>query len=735
MKISQKLIILLLLIALIPLSVIGVFAYTSIQGALSEQINTQLGNTLTRQTNKIDTLITQDLRLVDLLAVHVQARFLINDYYKTNSKETQANLNDLLGEIRLDNRSFRRIHILNPEGKIIGSSDERFVGKDYSKTKMFELGQRGADVSLFFKDVDGVLGHYLISRMSLEGNFLGIALVEAQADSYTLLTKDYTDTGDTGETFIAGKDENGKEVYFTPLRFKADAAMSPYVASTTSPPRDYRDLPVVLRSKEIPITRWTVGVKIDEAEIYAPVSKIRDLTLIVVLATAAAVLLLAMYLSRVFTAPLGVLTSKTQKIAQGDLSQVIDIKSTDEIGMLASSFNSMTTKLRELYQGLEQKVVERTKQLDQKVQELGDAKAKDDAILGSIGEGMIVTDSRGMMLLVNTIAAHLLDRPVSSLTGQPVTNLKLYDPNGEVLPAERTPLFTALKTNERAVQDVTSVFSDGSKLTLSITATPVIQNGQVIGVIQIVRDITKEKEVDRMKTEFISLASHQLRTPLSAIKWFAEMLIAGDAGKLNEEQQGFAQNIGDSTERMIELVSSLLNISRIESGRIIIDPKPTDLKKLVEELAVELKVKLDEKKQNFALSVHNELPLINVDPQLTRQVYLNLLTNAIKYTPEGGQVAVMISRNGEEMLSQVTDTGYGIPKAQQSKVFQKFFRAENVTKIITDGTGLGLYLIKAIVDSQQGKIWFESEEGKGTTFWFTLPVAGVQAKKGEVTIE
>jgi PAS domain S-box-containing protein len=357
--------------------------------------------------------------------------------------------------------------------------------------------------------------------------------------------------------------------------------------------------------------------------------------------------------------------------------------------------------------------------------------AKDQAILSNVGDGLIVTDAAGNILMINKVATAMMRVEDGEVDGKVIyEKFPLYDQNGEFVPRERRPIFLVLHTGQRVKESFEFRRSDGTKFFIDITATSVMQSGKLTGAIAIIRDVTKEKDVDRMKTEFISLASHQLRTPLSAINWFSEMLLAGDAGPLSDPQKEFAQNIIDSTRRMIDLVNALLNISRIESGRIIVDPKLTDLSKLLDGIVHDLKGKIEERQQNLAVSVYHDLPLINIG-----QVYLNLLTNAIKYTSKGGDISVLVSRKGDELISQVSDNGYGIPKSEQGRMFQKFFRATNIAKVETDGTGLGMYLIKAIIESSGGKIWFESEEGKGTTFWFSLPMSGMKARAGEVSLE
>lgn len=151
-------------------------------------------------------------------------------------------------------------------------------------------------------------------------------------------------------------------------------------------------------------------------------------------------------------------------------------------------------------------------------------------------------------------------------------------------------------------------------------------------------------------------------------------------------------------------------------------------------MLTELEQKIKDKRQQVAVSVHQDLPQVNVDPKLVRHVYMNLLTNAIKYTPEQGEISILISKKDNDILSQISDNGKGIPQVEQKKVFSKFFRASNIVALETEGTGLGLYLVKAIVESSGGKIWFKSQVNQGTSFWFTLPIAGIKPKKGEVKL-
>lgn len=348
---------------------------------------------------------------------------------------------------------------------------------------------------------------------------------------------------------------------------------------------------------------------------------------------------------------------------------------------------------------------------------------------------ILITDSEGLILYTNPAGEQLTGYTIDEMIGSHAG----MSWGEKVNEDEYRELWDILKGGKRMFAgEITNMRKDGSTYVAQLTITPIFDEddpSKVIFFVSIQRDITKAKEIDRMKTEFISLASHQLRAPLAAVRWNLETLRDGIAGELNSEQMEFTKEAYDSTTRMVDLVNGLLNVSRMESGRLVIEPQPTNIEELVDTVVKEVRVLANEKGQSISVFIDDRIPIINLDPKLIRNVYLNFLTNAIKYTPNSGIIKVNVQLNREEIISSVSDNGYGIPQKDQDKIFKKFFRADNIRKHDTDGTGLGLYLVKSVVEASNGKVWFESQEDKGTTFYFTLPLAGMKAKEGEVSLE
>ena len=385
-------------------------------------------------------------------------------------------------------------------------------------------------------------------------------------------------------------------------------------------------------------------------------------------------------------------------------------------------------KLKKTLQTLEKKVMERTKSLEM-------ARAKEEAILLSIGDGLIATDEKGKIILINKTAEALLEKKNKDVLGRLFSEtIILEDKKGVSIPSENHPVSMALKGNKTSTTNVADTIyykrKDGTKFPLAIMVTPVILDNKVIGTIKVFRDITNEQLIDKAKTEFVSLASHQLRTPLSTVNWYSEMLLEGYAGKLNDKQKKYQLEIYHGSQRMVELVNALLDVSRLELGTFTIEPKSTDIIKLTQSVINEQGPQIHIKKLLFSFS-GEEIPFIHTDPKLFRMVVQNLLSNSIKYTPDGGQIDLSISLDGPKNIQlKISDTGYGIPKNQQDRIFTKLFRADNVREKDTDGTGLGLYIVKSVVEHSGGKIWFESpKENSGTTFFITLPIKALKKVK------
>lgn len=362
-------------------------------------------------------------------------------------------------------------------------------------------------------------------------------------------------------------------------------------------------------------------------------------------------------------------------------------------------------------------------------------KIKDEALLQSIGDGVIVTDKEGVITLVNRALVELLGFNEGELVGRPIMEALLaFDEKNQPIYSQDRLIMHAINQRKKVQKLHKYQKKDGVKIFVSVTITPVLIGEQLQGTIQVVRDVTAEKEADDFKVEFLTLASHQLRTPLSAIHWYCDMLLSPDIGPLNEKQRQYILTIAASNRRMIELANAFLDATRLETGRVRVEPKPTKLDILIKEVFKQLDIYVEEKKQKLELILEDELPILPLDEQLVCNVVMNLLTNAIKYSPETSVIHVLVRHREGKVIVEVKDRGFGIPKVDQSKVFQKFFRSQNILKKVTDGTGLGLYMVKAIVEGAGGNVWFTSEEGKGSSFFFSIPDVGMMPRTGEVSL-
>ncbi len=243
-------------------------------------------------------------------------------------------------------------------------------------------------------------------------------------------------------------------------------------------------------------------------------------------------------------------------------------------------------------------------------------------------------------------------------------------------------------------------------------------------IIITLHDNSLELKIEEARSDFVALTSHQLRTPLSASKWFMDVFLGRYGKNMDEDQLRILQNVAKSTDRMISLVDALLNVTRIESDKFDVFPQSVNIQEIINDVIEELGTEIKQKNIKLVRSVHQYLGPIMIDRTLIRYLFANLLSNAIKYSYFGGEVVIFLSHKADVVLVQISDKGCGIPKSEFPKVFRRFFRATNASQMSGDGTGLGLYLAKVIVESSGGEIWFESNEGKGTTFWFTLPVQG-----------
>lgn len=459
--------------------------------------------------------------------------------------------------------------------------------------------------------------------------------------------------------------------------------------------------------------KWLVLAEQSKAEILSVPHSFGRIAVVVVLLTTAVVLLVAMYLSERIVLPLRRLRDGARKIASGQLDLELNLPTGDEIEDLSSEFTAMARQLTESYRGLEEKVRQATRELDQRNKSL-------EAILAAMNEGLMVLDPNAQILLWNSAAEKMTGFSIAEAVGRSCA--ELLRPATADAPTI-CDIACRAQTREAGVCRTTVYTSDGRTLPIAVSAAPLRNDsGENAGCVVVMRNLTKEIELDRFKSDMVSIVSHELRTPLAPLIGFAEML--QDPNLPPDKREHYLNMIIEQGRRLSALVENFLTLSQLEAGRFELHLEDADLRRLADEvLAVESARSPMHKLVN---AIPADLPHVRVDRDRIRRVIHNLVSNALKYSPRGGTVTVAARQVGEEVEISVTDQGVGIRREDLPRLFERFQRMHREDLPDVRGTGLGLSICKNIVEEHGGSIRAESRYGKGSTFLIRIPRQGPQ---------
>lgn len=683
---------------------------------------------------------------------------------------------------------YSSVYIMDQNGDTLVSTDSSFIGKNYGFRDYFQKAINGiphVDVSRGVTSKE--LGYYFSHPVETnQGEIIGIVVIKLNPNIINDFMLDLTSLNPTSDYMII--DNNGV-IFFSSDQEDLYKSLGVLTEDIIKSEQEKRFPGIEITSLQYDVVQKNIDKievfklfeiydEVDGEDELIGVARVKgspfyivveeklsehtkaavDLSIILAIFVAVSVVVTGLVISIIissFLRPLRVLHKSAMRISGGDYSTKLDIDThTKDLNELMKAFNLMIDGIKKSRKEIDKKVKEQTQEIVKTQRRTEDQRKAIFNILEDVDEEKITAESLAsdlekFKLAVENASDHVVitdpdgivlyaNKAVEKITGfsnKEVLNKKAgaKDLWGGLAGGEFYEKIwnTIKKTKKDFSGEIRNIRKDGREYDAIASISPILgKDKKVMFFVGIERDITREKEVDRAKTEFVSLASHQLRTPLSAINWYTEMLVEGDAGKLNKEQKDYLSEIYKGNQRMVELVNALLNVSRLEMGTFIIEPELLHITKISDDAIEEAQSAIVKKKIKFKKTYGKNIPKIKLDKKLTHIIFQNLLSNAVKYTRKNGKVDLNVKKVGNNIKITVSDSGYGIPKFQQEKIFSKLFRADNVKTLETEGTGLGLYLVKSIIDQVGGNIWFESEEGKGTRFFVTIPLKGMKKKEG-----
>jgi two-component system phosphate regulon sensor histidine kinase PhoR len=389
------------------------------------------------------------------------------------------------------------------------------------------------------------------------------------------------------------------------------------------------------------------------------------------------------------------MVSLAQGIAQGDFSKRIFIRGKDEITDLAKAFNYMSDQIRD------------------RINENAHEKSRLEAVFLSMFDGIMIVDTEGSIMLMNQALKEFLNVDGEPLGKRPLEIIRNIDVH-EVL--NKT-----LHMDKGVYSKEITVFVPDEKILL-VHATPIIRNNKTEGVVLVFHDITNLRRLEKVRQDFVANVSHELRTPMTSIKGYAETLLEGALDD-KENARDFLKIIYADSDRLARLIEDILDLSKIESGKMKMVLKPCALKPIIEKVVSSLSKQIQEKAIQVSIQVVEDVPQVVADEVRMSQVFFNLVDNAVKYSEQEGRVDISVRVKGSSIVVEIKDTGIGIPEQDLSRVFERFYRVDKARSREQGGTGLGLSIVKHIMQAHKGEISVQSTLGQGSTFTLSIPIS------------
>lgn len=693
------------------------YTYHQISLALATAQKNYIFSASAELSRELDQMFASSETLVRLIATRTRIRDVAQSSIRSKNPKLIEEVRAIFEEFASQERDYTAIYLMDTRGNVLFTSNPLLVGKNYGFRNYFKNALRGRPASEATIGVTtGEFGYYFSHPVrDARGEIHGVLVakleqkaVERMIQSSSVFSQGIISlTNDHGYIIYSAEAERiGKKLIDTDLRQVGMKIGDGFENSIVDLNGYEKKRTVGIHAPaKIPIY---VLMEVPQASLVRQaISMALRVAVFVFLGAMIAAILIILSLS-VILRPLRQLQQFAHRLSEGKLHIRSRIKSGDEIEELAQTMNQMASKLETVYADLDSLVEDKTKDL-QKFQ----------LAVEHASDQIVITDADGMALYANPMLKQITQYSPQEALGHKAGTLwgkLMSDEYYEALwkrIKEEKKIFRGTIKNRR---------KNGEEYFAELHIAPILdKRGNVEFFVAIERDVTQAVLADQMKTEFVTLASHQLRTPLAAIKWHLQLLKNSDAGSLTTQQQELADVAYLSTSRVIALVNELLNLSRIESGKFLLQFQDVHLPSLIRETLQDMKLEIEKHHVSPEVFAEASLPPIRTDMKLLKNVIEIVLSNAIKYSPDGSRLEISVVQKAAKMELIIRDFGHGISEKDKPYIFDKFHRGELAMKKDAEGTGIGLYMAKRIMEALSGSITFTSKLDKGTTFIITLP--------------